>query len=212
MVRSAEELSDDPARGREIVIPHVADIKPSTAVRNVLIQSSLAQLKDEGFYDRYLKHIDPRTLLELESSFGPGWMPIALAHAHYQACDAMGLTQEEIMRIGQRIGRRLQETTLIHSAKRNPTADFDLWEASGALHRGYARTYQGGSCQVVKLGPKDKLVELRGFVLSRYRYYRMAQLYGMGAAYERLGVKLETQKIVAYNPTADEVTFRFTWR
>lgn len=198
--------------GREIVFPHERDIKPCTAVRNVVIQSSLAQLQDAGYYERYLKLIDPQRLQELLSSLAPGWTPIDLAHAHYGACDKLGLGQEEVQKLGQRIGSRLQETALVSAAKRNRDADFDLWTAAGALYRMWARLYQGGSCQVIKLGPKEKLVELRAFALSRHRYYRYAQLAGIGAAYEALGVKIETLKIVSYNPAHDELSFRLTWR
>jgi hypothetical protein len=208
----AQQSSETTSLGREIIIAHLPDIRPCTAIRNVVIQSSLAQLQEEGHYERYLKHIDPEKLEELKATFAPGWTPIALAHAHYQACEDIGLTQDEIAKLGQRIGWRLHETTLVHSAKRNPAPEFDLWEASGALYRVWARTYEGGSCQVVRLGPKDKLVELKGFSLTRYRYYRIAQLHGIGSAYQRFGVKVETLKLVSYNPTGDELTFRFSWR
>ena len=207
--RSSTEI---PASGREIVIPHLSDIRPCTAVRNLVIQSSLALLEAEGHYERYLKLIDPKQLEELRSSFAPGWTPIALAQAHYQACDDLGLSQAEIERLGQRIGDRLHETNLVHAAKRNPDADFNLWEAAHALYRTYARTYEGGSLQVVKLGPKDKLLEFKQFALSRSRYYRIAQLHGIGSAYQSFGVRMETMKIVSYNPTADELMLRFTWR
>ncbi len=197
--------------GREIVIAHEREVRPCTAVRNVVIQSSLSQLQDAGYYERYLTLIDPDRLQALLSSFAPGWTPIELALAHYEACDKLGLTQEEHAKLGQRIGARLQETALVTAAKRSRDADFDLWNATGNLHRMWARLYQGGSCQVVKLGPKDKLVELRAFALSRYRYYRNAQLAGIGAAYEALGARLETLRVLSYNAARDELTFRFTW-
>lgn len=196
---------------REIIFHHLPDFRRCSAVRNMVIQSSLAMLEEEGYYERYLELIDPKKLEELRT-IAPGWTPIALAHAHYQACDDLGLTQDEIARLGQRIGQKLHETTLVHSGKRKPGVDFDLWEATGALYRTYARTYEGGTLQVVKLGPKDKLLELKGFSLSRHRYYRIAQLHGIASAYQSFGVRLETVKIVNYNPTADELTFRFTWR
>jgi hypothetical protein len=207
--RGATEPSNT---GREIVIRHLTDIRPCSAVRNLVIQSSLAMLEEEGHYQRYLKLIDPSKLEELKSSFAPGWTPIELAHVHYQACEDLGLSQAEIERLGQRIGDKLHETTLVHAAKRNPDADFNLWEAAHALYRTYARTYEGGSLQVVKLGPKDKLLEFKQFALSRHRYYRIAQLHGIGSAYQSFGVRMETMKIVSYNPTADELTLRFTWR
>ena len=197
---------------REIVFPFDKDIQPCTAVRNVVIQSSLQQLQDNGYYDRYLKLIDPKLLEELMSSFAPGWTPIDLAHGHYSACEKLSLTQEEITKLGKRIGSRLQETALVSSAKRTRDADFDLWTAAGALYRMFPRLYQGGSCQVTKLGPKDKLIEFRSFALSRHRYYRLAQLAGIVSAYEALGVHIETAKIASYNPTRDELAFRISWR
>lgn len=197
--------------GREIVIPHEREIQPCTAVRNVVIQSSIAQLQDAGYYQRYLTLIDPELLADLTSSFAPGWTPIDLALAHYEACDKLGLSQEEQSNLGQRIGTRLQETALVSAAKRSRGANFDLWTATGQLHRMWARLYQGGSAQVVKLGPKDKLVELRAFALSRYRYYRNAQLAGIGAAYEALGARVDSLKVVNYNLSRDELTFHFSW-
>jgi hypothetical protein len=198
--------------GREIVIPHERDIRPCTAVRNVVIQSSLARLQDSGYYERYLKLIDPKRLEELMSSLAPGWTPIDLALSHYEACDKLALSHEEMMKLGQQIGSRLQESALVNSAKRNRDSDFDLWTAEGSLHRMWARLYQGGSCQVVKLGPKDKLLELRSFALSRYRYYRNAQIAGIGAAYEALGARIESLRVVSYKPERDELSFRITWR
>jgi hypothetical protein len=213
MKRVGARSSKEPTLpGREIIHSHLPEIRPCSAVRNVVLQSSLTMLEEEGHYERYVKLMDPKKLEELRSTLAPGWIPIALAHAHYQACDDLGLTEDEIARLGQRIGLKLHETMLVHSGKRNPGADFDLWEATGALYRTYARTYEGGSLQVAKLGPKDKLLELKGFSLSRHRYYRIAQLHGIASGYQSFGVRLETKKIVSYNPTADELTFRFTWR
>jgi hypothetical protein len=200
-----------PSERREIVIPHEREIRPVTAIRNVVIQSSLAQLQGAGYYERYVTLIDPKLLEELMASLAPGWTPIELAHAHYGACDKLGLTQEEHAKLGQRIGSRLQETALVSGAKKSRDADFDVWTEAGPLHRMWARLYQGGSCQVVKLGPKDQLVELRAFSLSRYRYYRNAQLAGIGAAYEALGVRFDALKIASYHPARDELSFRLTW-
>jgi hypothetical protein len=208
---SSNPAGSIPPDGREIMIPHVRDIQPCTAVRNVVIQSSIAQLQEAGYYERYLTIIDPQRLKELLSSFAPGWTPIDLALAHYEACDRLELTSDEQAALGQRIGARLQETALVSAAKRSRGSDFDLWTATGNLHRMWARLYQGGSAQVVKLGPKDKLVELRAFALSRCRYYRNAQLAGIGAAYEALGVKIASSKVVNYNLARDELTFHFTW-
>jgi hypothetical protein len=99
---------------------------------------------------------------------GPGWTPIEIANAHYQACDELALSVDEVSAVGQRVGGQLQGA-FVSGAKKVRDRDFDLWSAIGPLHRVWARIYQVGSVQIVKLGPKEQLTELRGFPLARYR-------------------------------------------
>lgn len=196
---------------REILIPHATTVLPLTAVRNVFIQSSLAGLKANGFYDRYVELIDPAVLSELLSSLGPGWVPVELVSAHYEACDGLMLSQPELTKIGSQVGDRLQESVLISSAKRVREADFDLWDVMLSLHRMWARLYQGGSVQVVKLGPREKLIETRGFSLFRFHYYRQTSLCAIAAAYKALGVEMASVKIVSFSAKTYEMVVRTSW-
>jgi len=45
-----------------IVVAHSTDSRPVTAVKNMLIQASLGQIQNAGFYERYSKLIEPQVL------------------------------------------------------------------------------------------------------------------------------------------------------
>jgi hypothetical protein len=102
------------------------------------VQSSLAQLKVHGFYERYVNCIAPDTE-ELLSLMGPGWIPVALALAHYRACEDMQLSDAELSLIGSAVGERLQDATLVSSAKKSRDEDFDPWQIEAQLHRMWRR-------------------------------------------------------------------------
>lgn len=195
---------------REIVVPHTPGAGPVTAVRNVLIQSSLATLRANGYYHRYEQLIAPTVLEQLLASVGPGWLPIALADAHYAACDSLMLTQDELAKLGTGVGARVQETTLVSSAKRSRPADFDLWSLGDALHRMWARHYQGGSVQVMRAGPCEKLLEMRGFSLTRHRYFRYGMLMVIAVCHKAVA-PITAAKIESYSPKTNDLVVRVSW-
>lgn len=197
---------------REIIVPHDPDAGPVSAVRNFVLQASLAKLREHGHFDRYTRLIAPDTLEQLTAmSIAPGWVPIALALAHYEACDSLLLTREEFMAMGSAVGARIRETILVSSAQKSREADFDPWSVNAPLNRMWARLYQGGSVQVVKAGPRDKLLEHRGFQLSRCHYFRQAQAAALKSVHSATGsAKVET-KVESYSPARDELVVRVSW-
>jgi hypothetical protein len=196
---------------REIIIPHDRAAGPVTAVRNVILQASLAELKVHGHYDRYTKVIHPGVLEQLLSYLGPGWIPLELALAHYEACEQLRLSADEFAAMGDRVGDRVQETMLVSPAKRVRQSDFDLWLAVPALHRMWRRLFQGGSVQVVKVGPKDQLLEEWGFGLTRYHYYRQGHLAVLRATRSAVGATRTTAAVVSYSAPLDELVVRIGW-
>lgn len=196
---------------REIIIPHDPAAGPLEAVRNVLMQASLAELKSHGLYESYTQAIDPHVLSQLlDASLAPGWIAIDLVHAHYEACDQLALTPEQFKAMGDRVGDRIQNAVLVSLAKKVRDANYDLWQATLPLHRMWARIFQGGSVQVSKLGPRDQLVEERGFTLNRYEYYRNAHVYALTASFKALGANTAV-RIASYNPGREEMNVRVTW-
>jgi hypothetical protein len=200
-----------PAEAREIIVPHRLDAGPMTAVRNVIIQSSLAQLKVAGYYDRYVKLIDPLALGELEAAISPGWVSVELATAHYRACENLRLTAQEFSTMGERVGERVQETALVTTSRKAREADFDVWAATPQLNRMWPRLFQGGSVQVVKIGPKDKLLEERGMSLNCFEYYRQAHVAAVRTTYASLPIRNVVARVVSYDAKDDEMVVRVTW-
>jgi hypothetical protein len=195
---------------REIVVPHLANAGPVTAVKNVLIQFSLAQLKSEGHYERYAQLVEPAVLEELLQLLGPGWIPIELAHKHYEACERMRLEAAELAGVGVGVGQRLQQTVLVAGTRGSP-AELDMWKEVGSVLRMWPRVFRGGSVQLTKLGATESLVEQRGLALNRYAYVRQAQINVITAACAGLGLDSLKLEVAKYSATRDELTFHCSW-
>lgn len=217
MRRDPDRPSDEGAgrsqhpESREIVVAHDPNAGPVTAVRNVVLQASLAELRAHGCYERYSKLVAPEVLEQLNTNIAPTWVPVELALAHYAACDELGLSAEDFAALGQGVGDRVQDTVLVSSAKKVPVEGVDLWKVEAQLHRMWPRVFQGGSVQVVKLGPKLKLLEQRGFRLTQFQYYRQAHLAAIRASHIALGAHITTLKVDSYNAARDEVVVRVAW-
>ena len=201
-------LATQATETREIVIPHAGDIQPVTAVKGLLLQSSLNQLQLAGHFDAYTRIANPTALKRLRHLLASEWAPLELAEAHYETCELLGLSDEEIANLGRRVGDRLQETSLVSTAKKTPTP---VWSAVGALHRIWGRQYQGGSVQAVKLGPNECGFELCGFRLQRFRYCRLAQLSVLRATFEAVGAHVQSVRVASYSAAQDEVEIRIVW-
>lgn len=200
-----------PNAEREIVYPHDPSAGPVTHVKNLVLQFSLTQLKAHGHYDNYAQLIAPDVLKDLLGRLDPGWVPVEYALAHFKACDELNLSMAQIDTLAQSVGDRIQSTALVSSAKRTRDEDFDVWQAVGSLHRMWSRLYQGGSVQIVRLGPRDQLIVRRGYPMNSFRYYRLAQLGVFAAAYAALGTTLTRRAVAEVNPAEDEVAFHVGW-
>src|ERR1700748_3529222 len=102
---------DGSAPRGEVLVAHDPNAGDVTEVRNLVVQSSITELKQHGFYERYQKCIAPDALEDLLSRVAPGWIPVELVIAHYQACEDMNLSNEELNSMGSSVGDRLQSAT-----------------------------------------------------------------------------------------------------
>jgi hypothetical protein len=212
MPHDSEKRTASPAEVRDILVPYDPEAGPVTAVRNVIIHSSLNQLRDQGHYERYSASIAANTLAQLNAlSIAPGWIPIDLALAHYEACDNLMLARDEFATMGLAVGERVHETVLVSAAKKVRGADYDPWSAMGALQRMWPRLFQGGSVQTVRIGPTAKLLEERGFRLNKFHYYRQGHVAAVLAAHRSLGTSDVQTKVESYSPSRDELVIRVSW-
>jgi len=159
-------------------ITRVGPSGPCVAVRSTMILASLKALRRRGCLERYLSLIDPGARDPLLALAAPVWVPIALAEAHYAACDALALKTAEMLSIGSDVARidASGAHVLIGLAR---AGGADVWSLLDRLPANWRRMYQGGTFRTIKAGPKEAKVQVEGNRLARFSYWRMG-LRGIG--------------------------------
>jgi hypothetical protein len=196
---------------REIIIPHHTPLTPTTGVRSTLVQSSLATLKTLGFYTRYLEVVSPQYREAILGSIAPAWLPVEVALAHYQACDDLKLSQQELITIGETVGDRMQGPfmeTLTRAARGMGVTPWLLLKRFDVL---WDRLMQGGSIELTKVGPKDLMIEIRSARLPRYAYFRTAFCGVVRAGYKYVGVRTAYVRAAQWDATNDRFVMRAAW-
>jgi len=158
----------------EVVLPP-SERPTSTviAVRSTLLASSLQAVREASLLDAYTRALPSRYHEEVLHTLSPVWLPLATAMAHYQAMDSLGLSEEDVLRIGRNVGGRLHGTflgTLIRGVRE---VGFTPWSIAGKLDRVWSRVFEGGAVSVTKLGPKEARMSMRGLPLLEYAYFRV---------------------------------------
>ena len=205
---SSRDRTLDPDPRADVILAHDPNAGPLTDVRNIVIQASLAQLQAKGYYARYSEFIASDVREDLLSRIAPGWIPIDLAIAHYNACDKLDLSSEELKALGVSVGAQVSDVTLVAHARKVRGDQFDLRAALVQLHRMWPRIYRGGSVQVLRMGPNDVLIEQRGLVLNGFKYFRQSQVMSITAAHESVGIQVTSVKIDRYSAVRDEIVYR----
>ncbi len=161
----------------EVVVPFPAprNLLPRvSAVRGILIVTSLRALRTRNLYDAYLTHVDPKARDAILAITAASWNPSALALEHYRACDRLNLTSAVIEDIGLESGRIINESVLGVVARLSRESGMTPWMALAHSNRLVWRTYQGGGVCVTKLGPKDARFEWVGQPSAASFYFRTA--------------------------------------
>lgn len=177
----------------------------------MLVQSSLAELKLIGFYERYAACIDARSLAAIADQIGPGWLSLELAMAHYRACDDIGISDAEIEQLGGTAGEKLARTLTVPTASSGPESALSPWSLVGAFERLGKRIYDGGSIQYVKLGPKQLYIENIGNPLFSVHYYRVAHLAFMRRSFETLGANVVDARITKFRASGAMIEVSLAW-
>src|SRR5262249_28583415 len=152
--------------------------------------SSILTLRTHGYYERYLERLSGEHCDRVLTAISLEWLGVDVAMAHYEACEALGLTPQEQRAIGEEVGDRAQKTFfgfLIRSAR---NAGVTPWTAFTYVQRARERMYQGGDVCVVKVGPKEARVTCVGLLFVRIPYFRNGFI-GVQAA----GLRLFTSKV-----------------
>ncbi len=149
-------------------------VPPATQIRSTWLISSQAALRERGHFDAYDQLLPPLRRVEVLGVVPGQWLPIETAVAHYEACDGLGLTDEEVVEMGEAATRRALTSTLAVFLKLARVTGVTPWTFFGQADKLYERTACGGQVAVFRLGPKDARLEVAGFPLARFRYVRVA--------------------------------------
>lgn len=163
---------------RRVLLSHTSPGGPTAKhVRGSLIASSLQTLREVGLYDRYIALLHPTYRDEVLFALASSWLPLAVAEAHYQACEELDLDEARMAALGEAVSKRIMGTylgTLVRTGR--GIGPLSPWLVLNQYHRVCERIVDGGTFIVTETGPKDAVVETRGLALFQFRYFRKAAL------------------------------------
>jgi hypothetical protein len=169
-----------------------------TSTRGTLVVGALQQLKDLSLYERYLE-LSPREHREsVGHVLAVSWVPIEVVTTHCRVCDELALSDRQLIDMGQRLGVQMFENFLGSAlrAVRGAGMDSAIWFALRQIDRVWPRIYAGGSCCVLKRGPKDAVLEVLGLPVASSRTFRLmhhAFLQGLSSAITKASVVRSTR-------------------
>lgn len=221
-LRMAEEMPRQsqraPSAGRDLgthraetIIPLPAiEISSVTSVRSTLLSSSLQAVRERSLDETYTRALPKRYHDQVLGTLAPVWLPIDVAMAHYRAMDSLALPEDQVLSIGRSVGDRLHGTflgTIVRGARH---AGITPWTLASKGERVWSRVFEGGAVGIVKLGPKDGLLSIRGLPLLSFDYFRVG-LRGVICA----GVEAVAQSCYVrekgYSLSPDGTDFLVSW-
>jgi hypothetical protein len=191
----------------EVVVPFVAGgARAVSAVRGIVIASSIQSLRAHGYYERYVDLLSGEHRDRVLTAIATDWLGVDVVMTHYEACEALGLVAQVQRTIGEEVGDRVQKTFfgfLIRSAR---TAGVTPWTAFGYAHRARERMYLGGDVSVVKVGPKEARLTCVGLPFLRIPYYRHGFIGVQAAALRLFTSKVYVREVVELGTETTLVT------
>jgi hypothetical protein len=162
--------------GEELLVPFPvarSAIPRATAFRSTWVVSSLAGLRLHGYFDRYREGLAEYES-EILSCVAGSWLTIKVARAHYEACQSLGLRQEDVLEMAAGEAgsvRRTWHASMIGMAQRE---DATPWTVLSTLHKVWLRGADGGAVAVWRCGERQARVEYVGCELFDIAYFRHA--------------------------------------
>jgi hypothetical protein len=147
---------------------------PARRVRSTVLVASQTALRSRGLYDAYLAQVDAAHREQLAAVLAGAWLPLDVATAHYTACDRLNLGRDVVLDIGAEAGRILNQTVLKTVFKLSREAGMSPWTAFPHSNRLIGRSWEGSTCGVFKVGPKEARFEWIGQPLAVLPYFRVA--------------------------------------
>jgi hypothetical protein len=200
------------AEEREEVVLALAappeQIPAATLFRSTLVVASLQALRERGYYKRYDALLRTHRE-EILSVVGGAWLPMAIARAHYEACDALGLTKAEQFDMGHIVGDRARRSWFSSALKVARGVGATPWSIAPYLCKLHERTINAGGVAAYRLGPKDARIEYVGNELLDIPYFHEASRGLLHAVAEMFCEKMYSHDLPGRR--AGEARFRLQW-
>jgi hypothetical protein len=179
-------------------------------IRSTLIMSSLAAVRDGGHATAYFAALPAEHHPAIKDAVAGAWLPIAIGIAHYNACEALGLSVDEQLALGRGVGDRVRGTLLGTTTRMAKEAGVTPWTVLPHLQRFWNRAFDGGAITIVQLGPKDAGIEAQKSPLSDVRYFRTALRGLLTNVLEMFCAKAYIKERPGHRPPGT-VRFRAQW-
>ncbi len=171
--------------------------------------ASLAGLKQAGFTERYLARLPTELHMVVRDMPAGLWIAANVAEAHYEACDRMGLTSQETLAMGNRVGEATARVFMKLALRTAREAGATPWVVLVNSQRYWSRYYDGSAVSVTKTGPKEGRLEVGASSLARCAYWRAA----FGAILAALAAPFCTKAYVSERPQPSRTgaLYRIAW-
>jgi len=187
-----------------------AHLSQVSRVRSTLVSSSLHAVKKHGLWERYDAALPALHRDAIASCVAGSWMSLAVATAHYEAMDALGLDAASVAAFGADVSRQTQHTFLSTMTRLATTSGATPWSALGQFQRLWDRIFDGGDIAVWKTGPKDAVVEATGCPLFRVRYFRSGYAHYVRVLCELFATRVFAREITR-QATSDSAALQIMW-
>jgi hypothetical protein len=186
------------------------DYPPVLLVRSTLLTASLQTVREMGWEERYFEALPQARHAEMRELAAGIWVPIELGIAHYMACDAMGLSADEMKAIGKAVSLRTQKTFVGTLGSIAAGAGANPWHLYRHGHRIWARIFDGGDHAGYKVGPKDIDVICMGCPLLRIRYFRTSMCAYYAALAGVVATGVHSHELPEYRG-GETIGMRISW-
>ena len=152
----------------------VSAIPAVTRYRSTLITASLQTLKERDLLETYQSRLDPEHREVIRATIAGVWVMPDLILSHYRACEALRLTPAQQLDIGRSVGAKVQGTLLGTLASMATQTGASPWTFLGQFNRLFERLAMGGGVEVLRVGPKEALVEIYRVPVFQIPYFATA--------------------------------------
>jgi hypothetical protein len=197
----------------EVIVPFRPSretVAPLTFVRSTLLSSSFLALRARGLETRYLAELSPELHDIILYTPAGVWVPVAVALAHYSACDQLNLTQQQALEIGSNVAKVTQKSVLSTILRAAREVGATPWSLFPRCDQYWARVFQGSGISIFKLGPKEARFEAVACALAQSNYWRVGLRGLLTVVCEPFATKVYVREITAVT-TPLTCGFRISW-